>query len=138
MKGNKRVIMGQAVRFAIVGVGATVISLGLYWVLLAWLPAGRTYLGLRQVDVAFGVGYFLSFLANYVATCLFTFRQRPTWRRFVGMSASHAFNCLLQWALLRVFLWLGVPEPWAPFPMYVIAVPVNFLLIRHVFRRRGD
>jgi hypothetical protein len=32
-------------------------------------------------------------------------------------------------------LWLGVNENFAPIPVYCIAVPVNFMLVRFVFRK---
>jgi hypothetical protein len=36
--------------------------------------------------------------------------------------------------LLNVFIWLGVSNELAPVGVYMIAVPVNFLLVRYVFR----
>jgi len=37
--------------------------------------------------------------------------------------------------LLNVFLWMGVPNKLAPIPVLCIAVPVNFLMVRYVFKR---
>jgi hypothetical protein len=31
---------------------------------------------------------------------------------------------------INFFYWIGVPVEWAPLPVYIIAVPVSFLLVR--------
>lgn len=44
-------------------------------------------------------------------------------------------NYGLHLCLLNAFLALGVTEVWAPLPVFAIAIPVNFLLVRFVFKR---
>lgn len=51
------------------------------------------------------------------------------------MGGAHAVNYGLHMVLLNVFLALGLPEVWAPAPVFAIAIPVNFLLVRFVFKR---
>jgi len=31
---------------------------------------------------------------------------------------------------------MGIPKPLAPIPVFAIAIPVNFLLVRFVFKRK--
>lgn len=40
----------------------------------------------------------------------------------------------LQIVTLNVFVYLGVPRAIAPVPVFAIAIPVNFLLVRFVFK----
>lgn len=40
--------------------------------------------------------------------------------------------------LLAFMLWLGVPERWAPAPVYCVAVPINFLMVRYVFKNTKE
>lgn len=118
----------EAVRFAAVGVLATALHYGLYLALLRAVPA----------NVAYATGYVVSFLANFYLTAFFTFRARPSWRRFTGMAGAHGVNFLLHMTLLNAFLWLGVPEAIAPVPVFAVAIPVNFLLVRWVFTHKSN
>lgn len=122
---NIRLLFREALRFGLVGLFATALHYGLYLALLPLLP----------VTVAYAVAYVASFLANFYLTARFTFGTAPSWRRFVGMGGAHAVNFLLHLVLLQGFLCLGVPVAVAPFPVFAIAIPVNFLLVRYVFKR---
>ena len=72
----------EIVRFGIVGVIATVLHYVIYWVLQHWI----------NVNVAFTIGYFLSFIANYFLSALFTFREKTTRRNGIGFAGAHLFN----------------------------------------------
>ena len=117
--------LGEALRFAIVGVVATAAHYGIYLLLLP----------VMNESAAYTIGYFLSFLLNYYLTARFTFRRKRSVRNGVGFVASHAVNYVLHIVLLNVFISLGIREQLAPIPVYCIAVPVNFLLVRLVFKR---
>ncbi len=43
---------------------------------------------------------------------------------------------LLHMGLLNLSLWMGIPKPLAPIPVFAIAIPVNFLLVRFVSKKR--
>ena len=116
---------GEAVRFGIVGVVATAVHYGIYLLLL---PA-------MNESVAYTIGYVLSFVLNYYLTSHFTFKKKSSVRNGIGFIASHAVNYLLHIILLNVFIAVGISEQLAPIPVYCIAVPVNFLLIRLVFKK---
>lgn len=116
----------EFVRFVLVGTLATGLHYGLYCVLQLVVNA----------NVAYAAGYVLSFVANFYLTAFFTFGSRPSWRRAFGFGGAHAVNFLLHMGLLNLFLWLGLPQVWAPVPVFAIAIPVNFLLVRFVFRHR--
>ena len=107
MKQKK--IYGEILRFGIVGVGATALHYGIYYLLQQ----------VMNVNVAYTVGYVLSFVANFYATAYFTFA-----------------NYLLHIVLLNLFLYVGIPKVWAPLPVFAIAIPVNFILVRFVFKHK--
>lgn len=117
-------VVGEAVRFAVVGALATALHYAIYYVLLPLLSAA----------VAYTIGYGLSLVANFFLTARFTFRSRPTGGKAAGFALSHGVNYLLHISLLQLFLHLGVPPRLAPLPVFAIAIPVNFLLVRFVFR----
>lgn len=54
----------------------------------------------------------------------------------IGMGGAHAVNYALHIILLNLFLFIGIPAIWAPFPVFAIAIPINFILVRFVFKHR--
>ena len=125
MKIFNKKLFGQAIRFCIVGVMAVAIHYAIYLLLKQWMVH----------VVAFAIGYFISFIANFFMTAKFTFKKDATTKKGVGFLGAHIINFILQTSLLQLFLWLGVNENFAPIPVYCIAVPVNFMLVRFVFRK---
>lgn len=113
-------------RFVVVGVIATAMHYGLY-AILRWF---------MYVNVAYTIGYLVSFVANFYLSAYFTFRRKPSWRKAMGFGGAHLCNYLLHILLLNLFLYIGVPEAWAPIPVFGIAIPVNFLLVRFVFKKQ--
>lgn len=122
----KKQVIGEALRFGVVGVLATGLHYALYYVLQPVI----------NVNVAYTVGYVLAFIVNFYLTAYFTFGTTPSWKRLVGMGMAHLTNYLLHMALLNLFLWMGLPNEWAPLPVFAIAIPVNFVLVRWVFKHK--
>lgn len=116
----------EFVRFVMVGVFATALHYGLYFVLQRVI----------NVNIAYTLGYALSFIANFYLTAYFTFARKPSWRKAFEFGGAHLLNYLLHMGLLNTFLWMGLPKSLAPIPVFAIAIPVNFLLVRFVFKRK--
>ncbi|MDD5693736.1 MAG: GtrA family protein [Bacteroidales bacterium] len=117
-------IVHEFIRFAIVGTIATVLHYGIYYILLKWI----------NVNIAYTIGYISSFVANFYLTSFFTFNVKPSWVKLVGMISSHFINYLMHMALLNLFLWIGLSKTIAPLPVFAIVIPINFLIIRFVFK----
>lgn len=125
-KEKLRTMMGEAIRFGLVGAVCTVLHYALYYVMQLCI----------NVNVAYTLGYALSFIANFYLTSWFTFGTGPSWRKLFGMGGAHVVNYLLHIALLNLFLRLGIAQEWAPVPVFAIAIPVNFILVRFVFKNQ--
>lgn len=121
---RKKQTLGEIFRFGIVGVIAVGIHYGVYWLLQRWM----------SVNIAFTIGYVISFVANYLLSATFTFRKHTSVSNGAGFASAHAFNYCLQLALFNGFLSLGVSRALAPFAVFCISVPVNFLVVRYVFK----
>ena len=121
---DRKETFGEILRFGVVGVIATVIHYVIYWVLQHWI----------NVNVAYTIGYFVSFLFNYYLSAHFTFREKTSKKNGAGFIGAHVFNYLLQIGLLNFFLWLGLSRAMAPIGVYAIAVPTNFILVRFAFK----
>lgn len=125
MKQMKQLL--EFIRFALVGILATALHYGLYYLLQT----------LINVNIAYATGYLLSFIVNFYLTAYFTFGTRPSWKKAIGFSGAHLVNFLIHMLLLNLFLWAGISQTWAPLPVFAIAIPVNFILIRFVFKHKN-
>lgn len=125
----------EFIRFAVVGVIATVLHYGIYLFLL-WCHSPQK-IGLSVYsNIAYTIGYFLSFCCNLWLSARFTFREKLTLKRSGGFALSHLINYGLHIVFLNLFLWLGIPNHLAPIPVYCIVVPINYLLVRTVFKSK--
>lgn len=115
----------EFVRFGVVGVLATLIHYGIYYLLILAL----------NYNVAYTIGYAVSFLTNFLLSAKFTFKSEPTVSRGIGFAMSHLVNYGLQLSVLNMTIKIGVPHVLAPIPVYIICIPVNFLLVRLVFKK---
>ncbi len=116
----------EIIRFCIVGILATGIHYGIYLLLnqfiLVWL--------------AYSIGYAVSFVFNFYLTSIFTFKEKATVRKGIGFVISHLVNYCLHILFLSLFIWMGVRENYAPILVYLIVIPINFLLVRFVFKSK--
>lgn len=116
----------EIIRFCIVGTLATGIHYGVYLLLnqliLVWL--------------AYSIGYVVSFIFNFYLTSVFTFKSKATIKKGIGFIFCHLVNYILHLLFLTFFIWMGVEENYAPIPVYLIVIPINFLLVRFVFKTK--
>ena len=109
---------------ALVGTTSTAIHYAIYWILQYWI----------DVNIAFTIGYIISFFANYYLSAHFTFREDTNKKNGAGFAGAHIFNYFLQLGLFNFFLWIGVHRILAPFAVFCISVPTNFVVVRFVFK----
>ena len=81
---NKLKQIPEFLRFVMVGLFATGLHYGIYFVLQKFI----------QVNVAYTLGYVLSFVANFYLTAYFTFGQPPSWKKAFGFGGAHLTNYL--------------------------------------------
>ena len=148
---------GEFARFFIVGVGATLLHL-LVYILLNWL-FGVTESDALGITLTYAAGYAVSFVANYIVSLRWTFKTEGSVSKGLGFAFSHLVNAGMHLGLLNLFraigagdalsmllIWLapwlvewlpvlGRPESLLPLPVYVIVVPVNFLMVRFFLKR---
>lgn len=115
----------QFLRFCIIGVLAAAVHYGVYLILQWWIA----------LNIAYTAGYLISFIGNFILTNFFTFRTKPTWKNFVGFAGSHGINYFLHIVLFNIFLWLGVHHLIAPPLVMLVAMLVQFSILRAVFTK---
>ena len=87
-----------------------------------------------DVNIAWTVGYIAGFVFNYYMSARYIFREKASIKNGAGFGGAHIVNYLLQMVLLNVFVKAGVSPSLAPVGVYAISIPVNFLLVRFVFK----
>lgn len=122
---KEKFLSREFLRFCIVGLLATGIHYGVYLLLIQWM----------NTNLAYSIAYIISLACNLLLTASFTFKANVTVKRTAGFVASHGVNYLLHIAFLNLFLFLGVAEKWAPIPVFCLVFPINFILVRTVFKR---
>ena len=88
-----------------------------------------------EINISYTIGYIISLACNFYLTARFTFQTKTSVKRGAGFIASHVVNYFLHLVLLNLFVKIGISSTYAPIPVYCIAIPVNFLLVRTVFRK---
>lgn len=110
----------EILRFGIVGALATLIQFVVYYLLVQIISH----------NIALPISYLISLLFNFILTTYFTFRVKPSTKKGLGFLTSHLINFTLQFILLNLFIWLGLDKQWALIPVFMICIPVNFILVR--------
>ena len=114
-----RELLGQLVRYALTGGLASVVNIGVYWILAA---------GGMDPNLAWTAGFLAAVAVGYVVHSRWSFRGHGrrdnlarTGGRFVAVSlVSFALNQLWVWSLVRHW---GLPL-WAPYPLVLGVTPL--------------
>lgn len=87
-------------------------------------------------NIAYSIGYAISFIANFFASNYFTFKTKPNIKKGLGFGLSHVINYCLHIIFLNLFILIGIKEQFAPIPVFFIVVPINFFLVRYFLKGR--
>ncbi|MFC8074328.1 GtrA family protein [Streptomyces sp. NPDC057307] len=119
-------VRGQLIRFALVGVVNTGSYYACYLVLLTWLPYVAAHV----------VAFVLSMIGSFFLNSHFTYRTRPTWRKFLLFPLTNAANFTITTCgvyLLVDVLHLG--RTYAPLIAAAAAIPITFVVSRTIMLR---
>lgn len=113
----------QIVRFALVGGVNTATFYGFYLALHPWLP----------YFAAYTLAFVLSMIGSFFLNTYFTYRTRPTWRKFLLFPLTNLTNYVVTsvgvYALVE---WAGMNDKIAPLVAAAAAIPFTYLLSRRI------
>ncbi|WP_275464447.1 GtrA family protein [Streptomyces noursei] len=122
---------GQVARFTVVGGVNTATFYACY------LPLHR----LLPYFAAYTAGFVLSLVGSFFLNTYFTYRTRPTWKKFLLFPLTQVTNYAVQSAgLVALVSWWGMNSVAAPLAAALLALPVTFVVSRRILRppaRRG-
>ncbi|WP_406342185.1 GtrA family protein [Streptomyces sp. NBC_01578] len=119
-------VTAQMARFALVGVVNTGTYYGCYLALLTVLP----YLAAHVIAFA------LSMTGSFLLNSYFTYRTRPTWRKFLLFPLTNTANFVITtggvWLLVDR---AGFSSRYAPLVAALAAIPITFAVSRAIMLR---
>lgn len=133
----------SAARFVVVGALGTLVQYGLYCAFLELFNVlwGET-VGLTTV--AFGLGFCLEMMLNYLMTCFYTFGSKPSWKNCLGFFGARVPNYLIQNGLLWALLWcdsnglFAMTEKIAGIWAIIVAGVVNYFMLTFVYKKKEN
>lgn len=123
----KKYKLEEFIKFVIVGFMATAISYVIYYFLQKKI----------NENIAYTIGYGTSFCFNFIASNLFTFKTKPNAQKGFRFAFAHFMNYLIQLGLLNLFILVNIPKEYAPIPIYIIAIPLNFIFVRLALKNKN-
>ncbi|GHI89720.1 GtrA family protein [Streptomyces xanthophaeus] len=120
---SRREQLGQVLRFALVGGVNTATFFGIYLLLHPWMP----------YFAAYTLAFVLSMTGSFFMNTYFTYRTRPTWKKFLLFPLTNVTNYVIQSVgLYALVTWAGMDTRIAPLVAAVVAIPFTFLLSRKI------
>lgn len=119
---NLMATIKQFIKFGLVGVSNTLISLGTYYLLYFF---GVNYL------IANTIGFVVSVLNSYYWNNKYVFKKtqeghlKPLIKTFLSYGSTFLLSTVLLFIMVQYF---GVSEVFAPIATLVITIPLNFLM----------
>jgi putative flippase GtrA len=116
----------QVVRFALVGVVNTGTFYGCYLALHPLMP----------YFAAYSAAFALSMVGSFFLNTYFTYRTRPTWRKFLLFPLTNVTNYVVTSVGVYAFVeWAGMDDRIAPLAAAAAAIPFTFLLSRRILTK---
>lgn len=123
-----RTLIGQFIRFGLVGVANTAVYYLFYRIFLLFVP----YLG------AHVLGWALATLFSFYVNAYFTFRERPTLRRLAAFPLSSLVNLVISTVVSAILVsGVGASENWGTVVGGIVAIPFTFAVVRLVFTSKA-
>ncbi|MEV7522561.1 GtrA family protein [Streptomyces sp. NPDC091371] len=120
---SRREQLGQIFRFALVGGVNTGTFFGIYLLLHPWMP----------YFAAYSLAFVLAMVGSFFMNTYFTYRTRPTWKKFLLFPLTNVTNYVIQSVgLYALVAWAGMDTRIAPLVAAVVAIPFTFVISRKI------
>ncbi|MET9932676.1 MULTISPECIES: GtrA family protein [unclassified Streptomyces] len=125
---GRRARLAEVFRFALVGGVNTGTFFGCYLLLHPWMP----------YFAAYSLAFLLSMVGSFFLNTYFTYRTRPTWKKFALFPLTNVTNYLVQSVgLYALVTWAGMDDRIAPLVAAVVAIPFTYLISQRILVPRG-
>ena len=126
----------SAVRFMVIGFTGSVVQTWLF--MAALLVLGHPEKGAVLYYVAFGIGYVIEMIPNYLFSNWYTFGTRPDLKNAGGFLLARVFNLAIQLGLLPLMIsWLPTwRDDYISFVVIFIGGCINYLVCLLFFKKK--
>jgi putative flippase GtrA len=116
----------QIMRFALVGGVNTATFYGFYLALHPLLP----------YFAAYSLAFVLSMIGSFFLNTYFTYRTRPTWKKFFLFPLTNITNYVVTSIGVYAFVeWAGMNDKVAPLVAAAAAIPFTYVLSRRILAK---
>ncbi|MET9362045.1 GtrA family protein [Streptomyces sp. NPDC006632] len=123
--------LAQVIRFGFVGGVNTCTFYAFYWPLL--------HLAHLPYFIAYTIAFLLSMVGSFFLNTYFTYRTKPSWKKFLLFPLTNVTNFVVQSAgLFALVHWVGMNKTIAPLVAAVVAIPFTYVLSRRILVPRKD
>ncbi|MCX7714695.1 MAG: GtrA family protein [Clostridia bacterium] len=93
----------------------------------------------QKYNITFVAAYILSMVISFFLNTFITFKEKPTWRKFIVFPISYIPNFLIQYICVWIFRHLNLNSTLAYAIAAVIGIPITFLTMKFlVYKKRTD
>ncbi|MFK0235895.1 GtrA family protein [Streptomyces vinaceus] len=115
--------LGQILRFGLVGAVNTGTFFVIYLLLHPWMP----------YFLAYTLAFLLAMVGSFFMNTYFTYRTKPTWKKFLLFPLTNITNYVIQSVgLYALVTWAGLDTRIAPLVAAIVAIPFTYLLSRKI------
>ncbi|HLR10667.1 MAG TPA: GtrA family protein [Sporosarcina sp.] len=118
---------GEFLRFVIVGVINTGTYYGLYLLGLYWLE--------WHYMMAHFFGFICSLIGSFFLNTYFTYKVKPTWKKFFQFPLTQVANTVITTIILFVLVeWFQLSSGLAPIVAMFFTVPITFIMTGKILK----
>ncbi|MFB6524279.1 GtrA family protein [Streptomyces sp. NPDC056401] len=120
---DRKAQLAQIIRFGLVGGVNTGTFYAIYLLLHPLMP----------YFAAYSIAFVLAMIGSFFMNTYFTYRTRPTWKKFLLFPLTNVTNYVIQSAgLYALVTWAGMNTQIAPLVAAVVAIPFTYVLSRKI------
>lgn len=120
---DRKAQLAQIIRFSLVGG----VNTGTFFLLYLLLHPHMPYFA------AYSLAFVLAMVGSFFMNTYFTYRTRPTWKKFLLFPLTNITNYVIQSAgLYALVSWAGMNTKIAPLVAAVVAIPFTYVLSRKI------
>jgi putative flippase GtrA len=125
-KIKKTFLTPEFLRFVIIGGINTLNHNIVYWLVLAIKPS-------INYMIANFIAFCVSMVISFFLSCYFTFKIKPTWKKFAAFPLTNIPNLFFQTVGIYIIVdVIGIPKQYGALIATICALPITFIVMKFI------